>query len=43
VRPQVVYGQDRGSASVAETNAYNEAVKQAMDTVVSQMQQKGLR
>ena len=43
VRPQVVYGQDRGNASVAETNAYNEAVKYAMDTVVAQMQQKGLR
>ena len=43
VRPQVVYGQDRGNASVAETNAYNEAVKQAMETVVSQLQQKGLR
>jgi hypothetical protein len=43
VRPQVVYGQDRGNASVAETNAYNEAVKQAMDTVISQLQQKGLR
>lgn len=43
VRPQVVYGQDRGSASVAETNAYNEAVKYAMDTVVAQLQQKGLR
>jgi hypothetical protein len=43
VRPQVVYGQDRGSASVAETNAYNEAVKQAMDTVISQLQQKGVR
>jgi len=42
VRPQVVYGQDRGSASVAETNAYNEAVTYAMDTVVSQLQQKGL-
>ena len=37
VRPQVVYGQDRGNASVAETNAYNEAVKQAMETVVSGM------
>jgi len=43
VRPQVVYGQDRGDASVAETNAYNEAVKLAMDTVVAQLQQKGLR
>lgn len=43
VRPQVVYGQDRGSSSVAETNAYNEAVKYAMDTVVAQLQQKGLR
>jgi len=43
VRPQVVYGQDRGNASVAETNAYNEAVKQAMDTVIAQLQQKGLR
>jgi hypothetical protein len=43
VRPQVVYGQDRGNASVAQTNAYNEAVKYAMDTVVSQLQQKGLR
>lgn len=42
VRPKVVYGQDRGSASVAETNAYNAAVKFAMDTVVSQLQQKGL-
>jgi hypothetical protein len=27
---------------VAETNAYNAAVKFAMDTVVSQLQQKGL-
>ena len=43
VRPQVVYGQDRGNASVAETNAYNGAVKLAMDTVVAQMQKKGLR
>ena len=42
VRPKVVYGQDRGSASVAETNAYNAAVEFAMDTVVSQLQQKGL-
>lgn len=43
VRPQVVYGQDRGNSSVAETNAYNEAVKFAMETVVAQLQQKGLR
>lgn len=43
VRPQVVYGQDRGNASVAETNAYNEAVKYALETVVAQLQQKGLR
>ncbi|MFT4746279.1 MAG: hypothetical protein ACI8XG_000350 [Congregibacter sp.] len=43
VRPQVVYGQDRGNSSVAETNAYNEAAKFAMDIVVSQLQQKGLR
>ena len=42
VRPKVVYGQDRGSASVAETNAYNAAVGFAMDTVVAQLQQKGL-
>lgn len=43
VSPQVVYGQDRGNASVAETNAYNEAVKYALETVVAQLQQKGLR
>lgn len=43
VRPQVVYGQDRGSASVAETNAYNEAAAAALNTVVAQLQQKGLR
>ena len=44
VRPQVIYGQDRnGDAGVAETNAYNEAVKYALDTVVAQLQQKGLR
>ena len=42
VRPQVVYGQDRGSSSVAETNAYNAAVRHAMDTVIAQLQQKGL-
>jgi hypothetical protein len=43
VRPKVVYGQDSGDAGVAETNAYNEAVVFAMDTVVAQLQQKGLR
>jgi hypothetical protein len=43
VRPKVVYGQDSGDAGVAETNAYNEAVVYAMDTVVAQLQQKGLR
>jgi hypothetical protein len=43
VRPKVVYGQDSGDAGVAEVNAYNEAVVFAMDTVVSQLQQKGLR
>jgi len=42
VRPQAVYGQGT-SAGVAETNAYNEAVKLALDTVVAQLQQKGLR
>lgn len=43
VRPKVVYGQDSGDAGVAEVNAYNEAVVFAMDTVVAQLQQKGLR
>ena len=44
VRPKVIYGQDRnGDAGVAETNAYNEAVIYALDTVVAQLQQKGLR
>lgn len=43
VRPQAVYGEDRGDASVAETNAYNDAVKLALDTVVAQLQKKGLR
>ena len=44
VSPKVIYGQDRnGDAGVAETNAYNEAVKYALDTVVAQLQQKGLR
>lgn len=43
VRPQVVYGQNKGNSSIATTNAYNEAVKYAMDTVVAQLQQKGLR
>lgn len=42
VRPTTVYGQDADSG-VATTNAYNEAIVFAMDTVVSQMQQKGLR
>ena len=42
VRPQAVYGQGT-SAGVAETNAYNDAVKLALDTVVAQLQQKGLR
>lgn len=43
VRPTVVYGDDLSDAGVAEVNAYNEAVVFAMDTVVSQLQQKGLR
>jgi len=44
VSPKVIYGQDRnGDEGVAETNAYNEAVKYALDTVVAQLQQKGLR
>ena len=43
VRPQAVYGQDRGNASVAQTNAYNVAVKLALDRVVAQLQKKGLR
>ena len=43
VRPKVVYGQDSSDAGVAETNAYNEAIVFAMDTVVGQLQQKGLR
>jgi hypothetical protein len=43
VRPKVVYGDDLSDAGVAEVNAYNEAVVFAMDTVVSQLQQKGLR
>lgn len=43
VRPTVVYGDDLSDAGVAEVNAYNEAVGFAMDTVVSQLQQKGLR
>ncbi|MBT5081703.1 MAG: hypothetical protein HOK21_25405 [Rhodospirillaceae bacterium] len=42
VRPQAVYGQG-GDASIAQTNAYNDAVKVAMDTVVAQLQKKGLR
>ena len=44
VRPKVVYGSDSsGDAGAAETDAYNRAVALAMDTVVSQLQQKGLR
>ena len=43
VRPKVVYGDDPSDAGDAETNAYNEAVVFALDTVVAQMQQKGLR
>ena len=43
VKPVTIYGQDRGNASVAETNAYNEAVKHALDAVVAQLQLKGLR
>lgn len=43
VRPKVVYGSDSGDAGVAEVNAYNEAVVFALDTVVAQLQQKGLR
>ena len=42
VRPTTVYGQD-ADEGVATSNAYNEAIVFAMDTVVSQMQQKGLR
>lgn len=42
VRPQVVYGQDRGNASAAETVAYNEAVAYALSTVIGQLQGKGL-
>ena len=42
VRPQTVYGQGT-SAEVAERIAGNDAVKLALDTVVAQLQQKGLR
>jgi len=44
VRPTIVYGSDASDdAGVAETDAYNRAVVKAMNTVVSQLQQKGLR
>ena len=43
VVPQTVYGEDaRGEAAVAQQNAQNQAVKLALDTVVSQLQAKGL-
>jgi len=43
VTPQAVYGEDaRGDAAIARQNAQNEAVKLALDTVVSQLQAKDL-
>lgn len=43
VTPQTVYGEDaRGEATIAQQNAQNEAVKLALDTVVSQLQSKDL-
>ena len=43
VTPQAVYGEDaRGEAAIAQQNAQNEAVKLALDTVVSQLQAKDL-
>lgn len=43
VRPQVVYGTSPGDSEVASTNAYNAAVKLALETVVAQLQKKNLR
>ena len=43
VRPQVVYGQDSGDSSAAETEAYNAAVELALETVIAQLQKKGIR
>ena len=43
VTPQTVYGEDaRGEAAIAQQNAQNQAVKLALDTVVSQLQAKDL-
>lgn len=43
VTPQAVYGEDaRGDSAIAQQNAQNEAVKLALDTVVSQLQAKDL-
>lgn len=43
VTPQAVYGEDaRGEQAIAQQNAQNEAVKLALDTVVSQLQAKDL-
>lgn len=43
VTPQAVYGEDaRGDEAIARQNAQNEAVKLALDTVVSQLQAKDL-